>query len=38
VRDARSAARRLLAEHGVDGVTMVAVAKEVGIAGPTAPC
>ncbi|GAA2243602.1 hypothetical protein GCM10010413_53160 [Promicromonospora sukumoe] len=32
--EARSAARRLLAEHGVDGVTMVAVAKEVGIAGP----
>jgi AcrR family transcriptional regulator len=34
LRDARAAARRLLAEHGVDGVTMVAVAKEVGIAGP----
>lgn len=34
LRDARGAARRLLAEHGVDGVTMVAVAKEVGIAGP----
>lgn len=32
--EARSAARRLLSEHGVDGVTMVAVAKEVGIAGP----
>lgn len=34
LRDARAAGRRLLAEHGVDGVTMVAVAKEVGIAGP----
>lgn len=34
VREARAAGRRLLAEHGVDGVTMVAVAKEVGIAGP----
>ncbi|WP_026366128.1 TetR/AcrR family transcriptional regulator [Promicromonospora sukumoe] len=34
LHEARAAARRLLAEHGADGVTMVAVAKEVGIAGP----
>ena len=32
--DARAAARRLLAEHGLARVTMSAVAREIGIAGP----
>lgn len=34
LHEARTVARRFLAEQGVDGVTMAGVAREVGVAGP----